>query len=84
MEHFLRSKKYWQTITIRIKEVTKETTEVQKAKIEAQILKDFIAKNYVFLAIDRSILETIMCKDTSKRICDSMKNKYDVSIRAKI
>ncbi|KAG6498211.1 hypothetical protein ZIOFF_046123 [Zingiber officinale] len=39
-------------------------------------LKDLKAKNYLFQAIDRSILETILCKDTAKEIWDSMKKKY--------
>nr|KYP55395.1 hypothetical protein KK1_001607 [Cajanus cajan] len=46
-------------------------------------LKDLKAKNYLFQAIDRSILETILCKDTSKDILDSMKKKYQGSSRVK-
>jgi len=46
-------------------------------------LKDLKAKNFLFQAIDRSILETILCKDTSKHIWDSMKKKYQGSTRAK-
>lgn len=34
------------------------------------------AKNYLFQAIDRSILETILNKDTTKSIWDSLKKKY--------
>ncbi|KAG6510578.1 hypothetical protein ZIOFF_028603 [Zingiber officinale] len=44
-------------------------------KADAQ-LKDLKAKNYLFQAIDRSILETILCKNTAKDIWDSMKKKY--------
>nr|DAD45562.1 TPA_asm: hypothetical protein HUJ06_003792 [Nelumbo nucifera] len=50
---------------------------------EAQKLKDLKAKNYLFQDIDRSILETILCKDTSKQIWDSMKKKYQGNTRAK-
>ncbi|RDX70116.1 hypothetical protein CR513_50669, partial [Mucuna pruriens] len=44
---------------------------------------DLKVKNYLFHAIDRPILETILCKDTSKDIWDSMKKKYQGSVRAK-
>ena len=46
-------------------------------------LKDLKAKNYLFQAIDRSIMETLLCKDTSKQIWDSMKKKYQGSAKAK-
>ena len=43
-------------------------TKAQKTGSERLKLKDLKAKNYFFQAIDRSILETILCKDTSKQI----------------
>ena len=43
-------------------------TEAQKTELEGLKLKDLKAKNYLFQAIDRSILETILGKDTSKKI----------------
>ena len=46
-------------------------------------LKDLKANNCLFQAIDRSILETILCKETSKDIWDSMKKKYQGSTRTK-
>lgn len=39
-------------------------------------MKDLKEENYLFQAIDRSILETILDRDTSKQIWDSMKKKY--------
>ncbi|XP_060179691.1 uncharacterized protein LOC132609635 [Lycium barbarum] len=55
--------------------------------LKRQILKHISwktqAKNYLFQAIDRSILETILCKDTSNKIWDSMKKKYRGNARAK-
>lgn len=42
-------------------------------EFEGLKLKDLKAKNYLFQAIDRSILETILSKETSKDIWDSMK-----------
>ena len=58
-------------------------TNAQKAELEAKKLKDLKAKNYLFQAIDRPILETILCKETSKDICDSMKKKYQGTARVK-
>ncbi|MCH81755.1 retrovirus-related Pol polyprotein from transposon TNT 1-94 [Trifolium medium] len=40
-------------------------------------------KNYLFQSIDRSILETILSKETSKEIWDSMKLKYQGSTKVK-
>ena len=46
-------------------------------------LKDLRVKNYLFQAIDRSIMETIMKKDTAKEIWDAMKRKYEGITRLK-
>ena len=46
-------------------------------------LKDLKDKNYLFQAIDRSFLEIILEKDTSKKIWDSMKIKYEGNARVK-
>ena len=40
-------------------------------------------KNYLFQSLDRSILETILKKDTAKDIWDSLKQKYQGSTRVK-
>lgn len=42
--------------------------DTQNAKLESLKLKDLKAKNYLFQAIDRTVLETILCKNTSKHI----------------
>ena len=70
MENFLRSKEYWQVVSGGIAEPATNSpmTDAQKTEIEGQRLKDLTAKNYLFQAIDRSILETILCKDTSQQI----------------
>lgn len=49
--------------------------EEQKETIEALQLKDLKLKNYPFQAIDRTIMETILDKGSSKIIWDSMKQK---------
>jgi hypothetical protein len=46
-------------------------------------LKDLKAKNYLFQSIDRGIIETILDKSSSKVIWDSMKNKFQGSIKVK-
>lgn len=85
MENFLRSKEYWQVIEPGIPEAAAGTilTDAQKTEVEALKLKDLKAKNYLFQAIDRPILETILKKDTCKQIWDSMKTKHQGNARAK-
>ena len=85
MENFLRSKEYWSVIESGIQEspVGAVLTDAQKTKFEARKLKDLKAKNYLFQAIDRAIFETILCKETSKDIWESMKRKYEGFVRVK-
>ncbi|KAJ8772314.1 hypothetical protein K2173_027491 [Erythroxylum novogranatense] len=84
MENFLRSKEYWDVVTSGFLEPDGATlTAAQRTTPEAAKLKDLKAKNYLFQAIDRSIMETILCKDTSKQSWDSMKKKCQGSARAK-
>uniref|UniRef100_A0A803PAK3 CCHC-type domain-containing protein n=1 Tax=Cannabis sativa TaxID=3483 RepID=A0A803PAK3_CANSA len=76
---------YWQVVSEGVTEpaVGTAVTDGQRVELEAQRLKDLKVKNYLFQAIDRTILETILCKDTSKHIWDSMKRKYQGSAKAK-
>ncbi|KAJ9672854.1 hypothetical protein PVL29_026200 [Vitis rotundifolia] len=85
MENFLRSKEYWTVVVFRVAEPIEGVvlTDAQKTELEGLKLKDLKAKNYLFQAIDHSILETILCKDTAKHIWDSMKKKYQGTVRAK-
>ena len=78
MENFLRSKKYWHLIETGITTAAEglDLSETQKKTYEDEKLKDLKAKNYLFQAIDRSILETILKKDAAKDIWDSLKQKY--------
>lgn len=46
-------------------------------------MKDLKVKNDLFQAIDRTILETILVKDTSKQIWESIKKKFEGSARVK-
>ncbi|RVX02930.1 hypothetical protein CK203_023293 [Vitis vinifera] len=53
-----------------------ELTEAQQKSITDQKLKDLKVKNCLFQAIDQTIMETILNRDTAKHIWDSMKQKY--------
>ncbi|XP_021820433.1 uncharacterized protein LOC110762138 [Prunus avium] len=85
MENFLRSKEYWSLVEIGISAEADERnlTDEQKKTIADQRLKDLKTKNYLFQAIDRAILETILKKDTAKDIWDSLKQKYQGTARVK-
>ncbi|XP_073268022.1 uncharacterized protein [Populus alba] len=85
MENFLRSKEFWILIEIGYTEPEEgaSVTETQRKKLEELKLKDLKVKNYLFQAIDRTILETIPEKNTSKQIWDSMKRKYEGNARVK-
>ncbi|KAM2928684.1 hypothetical protein COP2_035908 [Malus domestica] len=78
MENFLRSKEYWNLVETGITTVAggADSSDLQKKALEELKLKDLKAKNYLFQAIDLSILETILKKDTAKDIWDSLKQKY--------
>lgn len=58
-------------------------TEAQQKSIAGQKLKDLKVKNYLFQAIDRTIMEMILNRDTAKHIWDPMKQKYQGSTRVK-
>lgn len=83
MENILRSKDYWSLIEqgIPTTEAGAEFTEGQKKAFEDAKLKDLKAKNYLFQAIDRTVLETILNTDTAKSIWDSLKQKYQGTAR---
>jgi len=76
---------YWQLVEHGISEVENKAT-ASKAELklmEEQRLKDLKIKNYLYQAIDREILDTILNDDTSKHIWDSMKKKFQGSTRVK-
>ena len=68
MENFLCSKEYWGLVENGIPAVAEGLTDAQRKNIEDQKLKNLKAKNYLFQAIDRSVLQTILNKDTTKNI----------------
>lgn len=96
MENFLRSRECWDLIETGL--VTQEAeakkfsavvaekpqnAEAQRKLLLERKLKDLKVKNFLFQALDRQILETILNKDTSKDIWDSMKRKYEGNARVK-
>ncbi|WJZ87438.1 hypothetical protein VitviT2T_006817 [Vitis vinifera] len=85
MENFLRSKEYWSLVENGIPAAAEgiKPTEAQQKAIADHKLKDLKVKNYLFQAIDRNIMETILNKETGKHIWDSMKQKYQGSTRVK-
>jgi hypothetical protein len=85
MENFLRSKEYWSLVETGIPAAAEgvELTKAQQKSIADQKLKDLKVKNYMFQAIDRTIMEMILHRDTAKHIWDSMKQKYQGSTRVK-
>ncbi|RVW88219.1 Retrovirus-related Pol polyprotein from transposon TNT 1-94 [Vitis vinifera] len=85
MENFLRSKEYWSLVETGYDEpqANAAMTEAQQKRLDEMKLKDLKVKNYLFQAIDRTILETILQKNTSKQIWDSMKKKYEGNARVK-
>ena len=70
MEKFLRLKEYWTLIEqgVLVAAEGVSLTDAQMKVIDDQRLKGLKAKNYLFQAIDRSLLETILKKDTAKDI----------------
>ncbi|XP_047258982.1 uncharacterized protein LOC124891213 [Capsicum annuum] len=85
VENFLRSNEYWPIVEdgIDTPAVGKILTNAQKIELEAKKLKDLKVKNYLFQAIDRPILETILYKENSKDIWDSIKKKYQSTAKVK-
>lgn len=85
MENFLRSKEIWNLVEDGVVggPQNREPTDEETKTIAEQQLKDRKVKNYLYQAIDREIMETILNDDTSKQIWDSMKQKFKGSTRVK-
>lgn len=68
MENLLRSKEYWELVENGVMVSPPNATLEQRKLVEEIKLKDLKAKNYLFQAINRRILETILNRDTFKDI----------------
>ncbi|KAL4560614.1 hypothetical protein LXL04_032767 [Taraxacum kok-saghyz] len=86
MENFLKSKELWNLVEEGIPAPAvgiAAASEAQRKSVEEAKLKDLKVKNFLFQAIDREILETILDKSTSKAIWNSMLQKYQGSTKVK-
>nr|KAJ0208473.1 hypothetical protein LSAT_V11C500291780 [Lactuca sativa] len=69
MESFIRSKEYWDLIEHGITLPTERVlTEAQQKTLNDQKLKVLKLKNFLYQAISRNILDTIISTDISKEI----------------
>jgi hypothetical protein len=83
MENLLRSKEFWLLIETGVVTAPANATADQRRIADESKLRDLKVKNYLFQSIDRSILETILVRDTAKDIWDAMKQKYQGSTKVK-
>ena len=70
MENFLRSKEFWGLVEISYDEPASGLVQMdaQRKKMDELKLKDLKVKNYLFQALNRTVLDTILKKDTAKDI----------------
>ncbi|GAU34012.1 hypothetical protein TSUD_212730 [Trifolium subterraneum] len=83
MENLLRSKELWSPIEVRFTSAPANATAEQQRIAQENQLKDLKVKNYLFQAIDRTILETILNRNTSFDIWEALKTKYQGSTKVK-
>jgi hypothetical protein len=83
MENLLRSKEYWGLIEHGVTIAPANATVEQRRAADESKLKDLKVKNYLFQSIDRSILETILTRDTARDIWEAMRRKYQGSTKVK-
>ncbi|CAJ2629448.1 unnamed protein product [Trifolium pratense] len=83
MENLIRSKELWSLIENGVTLTPANATVEQQQAAEANKLKDLKVKNYLFQSIERSIIETILIRETTKDIWDAMRRKYQGSTKVK-
>ncbi|KAL0313352.1 UNVERIFIED_CONTAM: hypothetical protein Sradi_5734500 [Sesamum radiatum] len=79
----LRSIGNWSILAMSNQQMKTSQSEAQRKRNEETKLKDLKVKNYLFQAIDRTVLDTILKKNTAKDIWDAMKKKYEGNARVK-
>lgn len=72
MENFIWPNEYWDVVENGVGKEHKE----KKGEHATRKLMDLKVKNYLFQSIDRKVLQTIVCKESSKGIWDLMNVKY--------
>ncbi|GAU47154.1 hypothetical protein TSUD_287370 [Trifolium subterraneum] len=75
MENLLRSKEFWSLIENGVTVAPVNATAEEQRITNESKLKDLKAKNFLFQAIDRTILETILNRETARDIWESMRQK---------
>lgn len=83
MENLLGSKEYWNIVEGGVPTMPATPTPDQRKNVEESKLKDLKANKCIFQLIERNIIETVLDKDSSKTIWDSMKHKYQGSTKVK-
>lgn len=86
MENFLRRKEIWGLVEDGVPVAatgTSASSEAHRKLVDEAKLKDLKVKIFLFQAIDREILETILDKGSSKAIWESMKQNYHGSTKVK-
>ncbi|PNX67421.1 retrovirus-related Pol polyprotein from transposon TNT 1-94, partial [Trifolium pratense] len=83
MENLIRSKELWSLIETGITVAPPNATAEQLKVANESKLQDLKVKNYLFQSIDRTILETMLVRDTAKNIWDAMKLRYQGSTKVK-
>ncbi|PNX59573.1 retrovirus-related Pol polyprotein from transposon TNT 1-94, partial [Trifolium pratense] len=83
MENLLRSKEFWLLIEVGVIVAPVNATAEQQHAAAASKLQDLKVKNYLFQSIDRTILETILERETSKDIWEAMRRRYQGSTKVK-
>lgn len=78
MENLIRSKEWWDLIETGIPRQERNVilTGPQRTEMAEKTVIDHKVKNYLFASIDKTILKTILKKETSKDLWESMKRKY--------
>jgi hypothetical protein len=68
MENLLRSKEYWHLVEVGVTPAPANPTAEQIQADNALKFLDLKVKNYLFQAIDRTVMETILNRNTAKDI----------------
>jgi len=83
MENLLHSKELWDLIETGVTVAPENSTPKQEKAAKDSKLLDLRVKNYLFQSIDRTIMETILVKDSTKDIWEAMHRKYQGSTHVK-
>jgi hypothetical protein len=84
MENLLRFKKFWDLIETGVTIALENPTPEQEKAAKDSKLLDLKVKNDLFQSIDRTIMETILVKDSAKDIWDAIHRKYQGSTKVKL